>query len=60
MYFLRDTNGYVYQFESMEELKEYIEIRHAEAGGFDWISEVKDSEEKNYGCSWSLQIIPIG
>jgi hypothetical protein len=60
MYFLRDTNDCVHQFERIEELKEYIEIRHAEKGGFDWISEIKDSKGRDYGCSWSLQIVPIG
>jgi len=59
MYFLYDTNSRVYQFHSIEELREYIEIRHAEQGGFDWISEIKDSSGIQYGCSWSLQIEKI-
>ena len=59
MYFLYDTNSRVYQFHSIEELREYIEIRHAEQGGFDWISEIKDSAGIQYGCSWSLQIEKI-
>jgi hypothetical protein len=34
-------------------------FRHAEEGGFDWISEIKDDEEKYYGCSWSVEIEQI-
>lgn len=60
MFFLRDTNGWLQDFETVEQLKEYIEIRHAEEGGFDWISEIKDDGGKSYGCSWSLAIEPIG
>ncbi len=59
MFFLHNTADYVYKFDTIEKLKEYIEIRHAEKGRFDWISEIKDSKGKDYGCSWSLEIIPI-
>ena len=44
---------------TVEELKEYIEIRHAEEGGFDWISEIKDGHRRQYGCSWQLEIEKI-
>lgn len=59
MFFLRDSNGYLQNFDKIEELKEYIETRHAEEGGFDWISEIKDDRKKHYGCNWSLEIEPI-
>lgn len=59
MYFLTDTNGNVFEFFTEAELKEYVEIRHAEAGGFDWITEIKDDEGKPYGCSWSLELMEI-
>ncbi|MBI4654560.1 MAG: hypothetical protein HY752_06155 [Nitrospirae bacterium] len=60
MFFLHETNGFVQSFGTIEGLKEYIEIRHAEEGGFDWISELKDNKRKYYGCSWILNIEPIG
>ena len=59
MFSLFDTNGHFQDFETMEELREYIETRHAEEGGFDWISEIKDEHGKKYGCSWSLEIESI-
>jgi len=48
--------GHTEMFETVEELKEYVEIRHAEEGGFDWISEIKDGRGRPYGCSWTLEI----
>jgi hypothetical protein len=60
MFFLYDINGNVQDFLTVRELKEYIEMRHAEKGGFDWISEIKDDEGKLYGCNWNLGIEPIG
>lgn len=59
MFFLRDTDGCLQNFGNLKELKDYIEIRHAEDGGFDWISEVKDSKGRYYGCSWQLEIVLI-
>lgn len=59
MFFLHDTNGIAQDFNKIEELKEYIEIRHAEEGGFDWISEMKDEHGRQYGCSWKLDIEEI-
>lgn len=59
MFLLCDTNDYLHRFATLEELKEYIETKHAEGGGFDWISEIKDEQGRNYGCSWSLEIEPI-
>jgi hypothetical protein len=35
MFFLGDVTGHTESFDTVEELKEYIEIRHAEEGGFD-------------------------
>lgn len=59
MFFIRDTEGCSQNLDSLEELKEYIEIRHAEEGGFDWISEIKDGKGHQYGCSWHLEIVRI-
>lgn len=59
MFFLRDTNGFLQNFGTLRELKEYIEIRHAEEGGFDWVSEIKDSKGRHFGCSWHLEIETI-
>lgn len=56
MFFLRDTMGHRESFDTLEELKEYVEIRHAEEGGFDWISEIRDGRGRQYGCNWSLEI----
>lgn len=56
MFFLRDTMNHTESFDTVEELKEYVEIRHAEEGGFDWISEIKDGRGRQYGCTWSLEI----
>lgn len=60
MFFLRDEMGHEEKFKATNELKEYIEIRHAEEGGFDWISEIKDDKGKSYGCNWSVEIEQIG
>jgi hypothetical protein len=60
MYLLYDSDGYVQEFQAIETLKEYIEIRHAEEGGFDWISEIKDNRGHYYGCSWQVEIDSIG
>ena len=56
MFFLRDTMGHTENFDTLEELKDYVEIRHAEEGGFDWISEIKDGRGRQYGGNWSLEI----
>lgn len=47
------------KFKTIKELKEYIELRHAEEGGFDWISAIKDDNGKQYGCCWNLEIEQI-
>ena len=44
MFLLYDEDDFLHKFQTMEDLKEYIEIRHAEEGGFDWISEITDYE----------------
>lgn len=51
--------GHTEKFKAIKELKEYVELRHAEEGGFDWISEIKNDEEKRYGCCWKLEIEQI-
>ncbi|MCX5885847.1 MAG: hypothetical protein NT096_08065 [Proteobacteria bacterium] len=60
MFCLHDCNGCLEKFDTIEALKEYIEIRHAEEGGFDWISEIKDNRGHYYGCSWQVEIDSIG
>ena len=59
MFLLCNTLGHIEKFKTIDELKEYIEIRHAEEGGFDWVSEIRDEHGKHYGCSWSLEIEQI-
>lgn len=59
MFLLYDCNEYSHEFDTTLELKEYIENRHAEEGGFDWISEIKDDKGNYYGCSWKLEIEEI-
>lgn len=54
-----DSNEKYCMFDNISELKEYIEIRHASEGGFDWISEIKDDAGNYYGCSWNLEIVKI-
>ncbi len=56
MFCIHTCDGSVIEFSTTGELKEYIENRHAEDGGFDWISEIKDAEGNYYGCSWKLEI----
>jgi len=58
MFFL-DTDFGSKKFATKAELKEYIELGHAEKGGFDWISEIKDDKGKHYGCNWVLDIQAI-
>lgn len=60
MFFLYDAIGRKARFKTIDELKDYIETRHAEEGGFDWISETKDDKGKSYGCNWSVEIEQIG
>ncbi len=59
MFWVYDSNRNSHKFDTIEDLKEYIEIRHAEEGGFEWISEIKDSRGIYYGCSWRLEIEEI-
>ena len=42
MLFLEDTSSHKIKFKSAIEAQDYIEDRHAEEGGFDWISEITD------------------
>lgn len=60
MFFIHDTVGHKEKFKTMDELKKYIEIRHAEEGGFDWVSEIRDDKGNSYGCSWNVEIEQIG
>jgi len=59
MFWVYDSNKNSNKFDTIQDLKEYIEIRHTEEGGFDWISEIKDNRGNYYGCSWKLEIIEI-
>jgi len=59
MFWVYDTDGNCHKFDAIGELKEYIENRHAGEGGFDWISEIKDSKGNYYGCTWKLEIEEI-
>ena len=60
MFFLYSSDSKPQKFANKAELAGYIEIRHAESGGFDWISEIKDDKGNYYGCSWKLKIEEIG
>jgi len=59
MLFLEDTSGNKIEFGTVIEAQEYIEIRHVEEGGCDWISEITDDKGKQYGCTWKLEIEEI-
>jgi hypothetical protein len=59
MLFLKDTGGNMTKFDTEFEAQECIELRHAEEGGFEWISEIKDDKGKYYGCNWKLEIVKI-
>jgi hypothetical protein len=59
MLFLEDTGEHKIGFSTMVEAQNYIEERHAEEGGFDWISEIKDDKGNRYGCFWKLEIVEI-
>ena len=54
-----DTRTKTLSENDINKLKDYIETRHAEEGGFDWVSEIRDEHGKHYGCSWSLEIEQI-
>jgi hypothetical protein len=59
MLFLKDTGGNMTKFDTEFEAQEHIKLRHAEEGGFEWISEIKDDKGKYYGCNWKLEIVKI-
>lgn len=59
MFLLYNTWGHIEKFKALDKLKKYIETRPAEEGGFDWISEIKDSKGNYYGCNWSVVIEQI-
>ena len=60
MFFLYDTKEHKEKFKTMDGLREYVEIRHAEEGGFDWVSEIRDDKGNSYGCNWNVEIEQIG
>jgi len=59
MLFLEDSGGHKMGFSAVIEAQEYIEDRHAEEGGFDWISQITDDMGNDYGCSWKVEIEKI-
>ena len=59
MLFLEDSDGHRMEFDTVIEAQEYIEFRHAEEGGWDWICNITDDKDKHYGCSWKLEIVEI-
>jgi len=59
MFFLKDTDGNKIEFDTATEAQEYIEVRHAESGGFDWICEIMNDKGKHFGCNWKLEIVEI-
>jgi len=59
MLFFEDTKGNKIGFDTLIEAQEYIEIRYAEEGCWDWISEIIDDKGNQYGCSWKLEIVEI-
>jgi hypothetical protein len=59
MLFLEDTGGRKIRFKSAIEAQDYIEDRHAEEGGFDWISQITDDMGNHYGCTWKVEIEEI-
>ena len=59
MLFLEDTSGHKIKFKSAIEAQEYIEERHAEEGGFAWISKITDDKGNHYGCSWKVELVVI-
>jgi hypothetical protein len=59
MLFLEDTSSHKIKFKSAIEAQDYIEDRHAEEGGFDWISEITDDMGNHYGCSWKVEVVEI-
>jgi len=60
MYFLKSTFQAQWEFVTLDELHEFIEVACAEAGGFDWIESIVDDEGIEYGCSWTLELQKIG
>ena len=59
MFFLEDSGGHRMEFGTLIEAQDYIEERHAEEEGFDWISQITDDIGNHYGCSWKLGIVEI-
>ncbi len=59
MLFLEDSDGHKMKFRTVSETQDYIEERHAEEGGFDWISEITDDKGNHYGCSWKVELVVI-
>ena len=59
MIFLEDSGGHRMEFGTSIEVQDYIEERHAAEGSFDWISQITDDIENNYGCTWKVKIEEI-
>jgi len=59
MLFLEDSGGHRIEFSTAIEAQDYIEERHAEEGGFDWICQITDDAGNHYGCSWKVALDEI-
>jgi hypothetical protein len=59
MLFLEDSGGHKIGFSTAIEAQDYIEERHAEEGGFDWICQITDDAGNQYGCSWNVALDEI-
>jgi hypothetical protein len=58
-FYVYDCGGHRIEFDTAVEAQDYIEERHAEEGGFDWISQITDDTGNDYGCSWKVAIEEI-
>mgnify|MGYP001610001855 CR=1 FL=1 len=59
VFWVQDSSDRCYDFDTIKDLQQYVEDRHVEEGGFDWISEIGDSMGNHYGCTWTLEIEEI-
>jgi len=58
-FYVYDSGGHRIEFGTAVEAQDYIEERHAEEGGFDWISQITDDMGNHYGCTWKVEIEEI-
>jgi hypothetical protein len=53
MFFLYTSSNTI-KFRTKSQLIQYIEDRHAEEGGVEWINEIRDNKGALYGCNWKV------